>query len=86
VLLVDANVPAQKSDRQLIEWLQKHDRELLLVATKSDRLSANQLNKSLTQLRREHEVERLIPVSAKTRKGMSELWQEILSAAGKSAV
>lgn len=86
VLLVDANVPPQKSDRQLIEWLQKHDRELLLVATKSDRLSANQLNKSLAQLRREHEVERLIPVSAKTRKGMSELWQEILSAAGRSAV
>src|SRR5438270_11477643 len=26
VCLVDSNVPAQKSDRQLIEWLQHHDR------------------------------------------------------------
>ncbi len=84
VVLVDANVPPQKSDRQLIEWLQKHDRELLLVATKSDRLSANQLNKSLGQLRREHEVERIMPISAKTKKGMPELWQEILSAARAS--
>jgi GTP-binding protein len=85
VVLIDANVPAQKSDRQLIEWLQKHDRELLLVATKSDRLSANQLNKSLATLRREHEVERIVPVSAKTKKGMPELWQEILNAAAESA-
>ena len=81
VCLIDANVPAQKSDRQLIEWLQQHDRELLLVATKSDRLSANQLNKSLAQLGREHEVERIVPVSAKTQKGISELWQEIQKAA-----
>ena len=81
VVLVDANVPPQKSDRQLIEWLQQHDRELLLVATKSDRLSANQLNKSLAQLRREHEVGRIVPASAKTRKGISELWQEIQRAA-----
>ena len=85
VVLIDANVPPQKSDRQLVEWLQKHDREVLLVATKSDRLSANQLNKSLAQLRREHEVERIVPVSAKTKKGMPELWQEILSAARASA-
>ncbi len=84
VCLIDANVPPQKSDRQLIEWLQKHDRELLLVATKSDRLSANQLNKSLAQLRREHEVERIVPVSAKTKRGMSELWQDILTATRES--
>src|SRR5690349_5219039 len=45
VCLVDANVPPQKSDRQLIDWLQHHDQELLVVATKADRLSANQLNK-----------------------------------------
>lgn len=83
VCLIDANVPPQKSDRQLTEWLQKHDRELLLVATKSDRLSANQLSKSLAHLRREHETERIVPASAKTKMGISELWQEILSAAEK---
>jgi GTP-binding protein len=56
VCLIDANVPAQKSDRQLIDWLQHHNRDLLVVATKSDRLSSNQLNKALAQLRREHQV------------------------------
>jgi GTP-binding protein len=81
VCLVDSNVPAQKSDRQLIEWLQHHDRDLLVVATKADRLSSNQLNKALAQLRREHQVERILPVSAKTGMGLAELWQEIRRAA-----
>jgi GTP-binding protein len=80
VCLVDANVPAQKSDRQLIEWLQAHDRELLVVATKADRLSANQLNKSVAHLKREHQVERILPCSAKTGMGIAELWREMWSA------
>jgi len=74
VCLVDANVPPQKSDQQLIGWLQHHKRDLLVVATKADRLSNNQLNKSLAQLRREHEVEQVLAVSAKTRMGLSDLW------------
>jgi GTP-binding protein len=77
VCLVDSNVPAQKSDQQLIAWLQHHERDLLVVATKADRLSSNQLNKALAQLRREYQVERIVPVSAKTGMGLAELWQHI---------
>ena len=80
VCLVDANVPPQKSDRQLIEWLQAHERELLIVATKADRMSSNQLSKSLAHLRRDHQVERLLPCSAKTGMGIPELWREIQEA------
>lgn len=82
VCLVDANVPPQKSDQQLIEWLQHHDRELLVVATKADSLSSNQLNKALATLRHEHQVGRILPCSAKTKSGLAELWREIWSAAG----
>lgn len=78
VCLIDANVPAQQSDRQLIAWLQSHDRDLLVVATKSDRLSSNQLNKALAELRREHNVHRILPCSVKTKKGIAELWTEIM--------
>lgn len=80
VCLVDANVPAQDSDRQLIEWLQAQQRELLVVATKADRLSSNQLNKALAHLRREHQVERILPCSAKTGMGIAELWREMRTA------
>lgn len=82
VCLVDANIPPQKSDKQLITWLQHHDRELLVVATKADRLSSNQLNKALAQLRREHEVAHILACSAKTKSGLSELGQEIRNAVG----
>jgi len=77
VCLVDVNVPAQKSDRQLIDWLQHHHKDLLVVATKADRLSPNQLNKALAGLRREHEVEEILPVSAKTGAGITELWRRV---------
>ena len=80
VCLVDANVPAQKSDKQLIQWLQHHDRELLVVATKTDRLSSNQLNKALAHLRRENQVDRILACSAKTKSGIAELWREIQTA------
>ena len=80
VCLVDANVPPQKSDRELIEWLQAHERDLLVVATKADRLSANQLSKSLASLRRENQVEHVLPCSSKTSSGIAELWREITSA------
>lgn len=79
ICLVDVNVPAQKTDRQLIKWLQAHDRDLLVVATKADRLSGNQLSKSLASLRREHQVEGILPCSAKTGSGIAELWKEIRS-------
>ena len=82
VCLLDANLPPQESDRQLIDWLQHHNRELLVAATKADRLSSNQLNKSLAQLRREHEVEQILPVSAKTASGLGELWRSMLTAEG----
>ena len=84
VCLVDANVPPQKSDRQLIEWLQHHDKELLVVATKADRLSSNQLSKALAQLRREHQVGEILPVSAKTGAGISELWRKVLQTYGST--
>lgn len=84
VCLVDANVPPQPSDHQLIEWLQAHDRDLLVIATKADRLSSNQLNKSLAQIKREHQVERVLPCSAKTGLGIAELWKEIRNATQQS--
>jgi GTP-binding protein len=80
VCLIDVNVPAQKRDRQLIDFLQHHDRELLVVGTKSDKLSSNQLNKALAGLRREHGIERILPVSAKTKTGIAELWKAVRSA------
>ena len=77
VVLVDANVPPQPPDRQLIEFLQHAGRDYLVVATKTDRLSANKLRPALAGLAREHGVGEILAYSSKTGAGRTELWRAI---------
>jgi GTP-binding protein len=79
--LVDVNVPPQDSDRQLIDFLQTSGREFLLIATKSDRLSNNQLRNNLKLLAEAYPAAPLIPFSAKTRAGRDEVWSKIRQSA-----
>jgi GTP-binding protein len=80
VALIDANVPPQDSDRQLLSYLQSSGREFIVVATKSDRLSNNQLNNALRTLTGEHGASDLVPYSAKSGAGRDELWKRIRQA------
>src|SRR3954453_17088425 len=41
LILIDSNVPAQPSDRHLIDFLRSVGRDFIVVATKADKLSAN---------------------------------------------
>ena len=82
VCLVDSNVPAQQSDRQLIDWLRAAGREFIVVATKIDRLSGNERTKNLLALKKSLELDELLPVSAKTGYGVKELWARIEAAGG----
>ena len=77
IVLVDSNVPPQQSDRQLLDFLTASEREFLLVATKSDRLSNNRLNGALRTLTQQYPTARLLPFSAKTGAGRDELWKQI---------
>jgi GTP-binding protein len=79
--LVDSNIPPQESDAQLIDFLTATSRPFLIVATKSDRLSGNQLHNALSALGDRHPGARLVPFSAKTGAGKEQLWQEIRKAA-----
>ena len=82
VCLVDSNVPAQQSDRQLIEWLRAAGREFAVVATKIDRLSGNQRARNLLALKQGLELEEILPVSAKTGYGVKDLWARIEASGG----
>jgi GTP-binding protein len=85
IVLIDSNVPAQSPDKQLIDFLRHADRDFLVVATKSDKLSGNKLRQVLTTLARDHEIETgaILPYSAKTGAGKSELWREIRARVGQ---
>jgi selenocysteine-specific translation elongation factor len=56
-------------------------RQFVLVATKSDRLSGNQLRNALQTLSREYPEARIVPYSAKTGAGRDDLWRELRSVA-----
>jgi GTP-binding protein len=81
VCLVDTNIPPQKSDRQLIDYFRQTQRPFLVVGTKPDRLSNSALAKSIAALKREHEVDEVLAVSAKTGAGTKALWARIMDAA-----
>ena len=69
VALIDVNVPPQESDRQLLEFLTASGREFLVVATKSDRISNNQLQNALRTLGNEYPAAQLLPFSVQDRRG-----------------
>jgi GTP-binding protein len=79
--LIDCNVPPQDSDRQLLEFLSATGRRFVVVATKSDRLSGNQLRNSLERFCREYPQAQILPYSAKTAAGRDALWRELRAAA-----
>lgn len=77
VCLVDSNIPPQKSDEQLFEWLRTSDREFAVVATKIDRLSGNERTRNLAELKKAFSIDEILPLSAKTSYGVKDLWARI---------
>jgi GTP-binding protein len=75
--LVDINVPPQDSDRQLLDFLNASGRDFVLIATKSDRLSNNQLVNALKGLAEAYPKLPVIPFSAKTGAGRDAVWNKI---------
>ena len=76
VLLVDASVPAQVLDRELIEGLQGADIPLRVVATRVDRLTKSARKPTLARLAEGLGLagDVLLPVSSKTGENIDVLW------------
>lgn len=81
LILVDVNVPPQESDTQLLKFLSSIGRPFVILATKSDRLSANQLRNALQSFAQEFPQAQILPFSARTGAGRDELWRHIRDAA-----
>ena len=87
VVLLDANVPPQASDRQLVEFLRTLNRKFVAVATKADKLSGSRLRHVLQKLAEAHALGEVIAYSAKSGLGRTELWhsiQRVLEVAAQS--
>jgi GTP-binding protein len=78
--IVDSRHEPTKQDLQLHEWLEHNDKPRIIVATKSDKLSNNELRKSMGRFESVFPKDAVLAYSAKTRKGQQELWQFIENA------
>ena len=80
IQLVDARHEPTKLDQQLNEWLVHHQKPHIVVATKSDKLSRTELQKSLKVIRQTFADSDVLAYSSQTAAGRDELWSRILEA------
>lgn len=81
VVILDIRRGFQPEDRQLLEFLAEHQRPVLLVATKIDKLTHASIGPALESVRKQSGA-RVLPFSAVTRDGRDQLWQALLEMAG----
>jgi GTP-binding protein len=77
IQLVDSRHKPSELDLQLHEWLVFNKRDHIIVATKSDKLSSNELVKQLRVIEKEMPGSKVIPVSSQTGKGRDVVWSKI---------
>ncbi len=80
VQLIDSRHKPSPLDIQLNEWLTFHQKPHIIVATKADKLSRNELHKSLAAARKQFEGVSIIAYSAQSGRGRDELWYTINNA------
>lgn len=83
IQLIDARHEPTPLDKQLDQWLIFHQKEHLAIATKSDKLSANNLLTNIRNIQKGLENTNVIAYSAETGRGRDELWNHILAAVQK---
>ena len=78
--IVDSRHEPTKQDLQLHDWLKHSAKPRLIVATKSDKLSNNELRESLARVKRAFSEDDVIAFSAKTGRGRDQVWRTIENA------
>lgn len=80
ILITDSRHEPSKLDLLMKEWLMQRGKPFVIVATKADKLSSNQLrinlNRAASVIGKEHPI---IAYSAITRSGADRIWKEILA-------
>jgi GTP-binding protein len=75
--IVDSRHEPTTLDLQLHEWLEHSAKPRLVVATKSDKLSNNELKESLRRVKRVFSGDSVVAFSARTGRGANEIWRTI---------
>ena len=81
--IVDSRHKPAALDLQLHEWLEHYQKPHIIVATKSDKLSQNELRRNVESARSLLTNDQVLSYSATTGRGRAELWHVIEAALSK---
>ena len=88
VVIIDIRRELGEGDLDLLNWLKAFQITSIIVLTKVDKLSRNQVNKQINlisnQLTEESFYDQPIPFSSKTGQGIQELWKRINEIVGSA--
>jgi GTP-binding protein len=84
VLIIDSRRGPTELDLQMVEWLEANHRPYVTVATKADKLSANELRVTMKRSTDLIGKDVVIAYSAVKRTGQDRLWKEITTRIDKA--
>ncbi|HEY0004833.1 MAG TPA: ribosome biogenesis GTP-binding protein YihA/YsxC [Pyrinomonadaceae bacterium] len=84
IQIVDSRHAPTSQDLQLNDWLAQQGHPRVIVATKSDKLSNNELSKSMERARQALGTARVFAYSALTGRGRNEVWRIIEDSINRS--
>ena len=80
VLLIDIRHEPGENDKMMYNWLKHYGYDIIIAATKSDKIKRSQIQKQLSVIRKALNLEKddvLIPFSGTEKTGVKELWEAI---------
>lgn len=80
ILLIDIRHKPGKNDVMMYDWLKHYGYDIVIAATKADKLNRSQVPKQLSIIRKTLQLrpeDKLIPFSGITKAGVLELWNEM---------
>lgn len=78
VLIIDANIGPRETDLEILSSLEDHEKEVVIVANKIDKIKKSEYNKQLASIQDQIGEHKIVPFSVKKRIGKDELLNEIL--------
>jgi len=77
IVITDSRHEPTELDLRMKQWLEAKEKPFIVVATKADKLSSNQLRASLSRASAVLGTNEVVAYSAVTRSGAARIWKEI---------
>ncbi len=80
ILLIDIRHEPGQNDRLMYDWLKHYGHDIIIVATKADKINRSQIQKHISIIKKTLGVvsgDIVIPFSSQTKQGREELWEII---------